>query len=68
VPRLTEKEIEILTDLSKGFSYKEVAAIRRVTPNTVADHVKAIYRKLSVSSKTEAVFEAVQSGIIRLKE
>jgi DNA-binding CsgD family transcriptional regulator len=64
--QLTDKEIEILTDLSRGFSYKEVAKLRNISPHTVGDHVKSIYRKLQVSSKSEAVFEAVQSGIIKL--
>ena len=35
---------------------------------TVADHVKAIYRKLAVNSRGEAVYEAIQSGLIAVKE
>ena len=64
---LTEKETEVLTDLAKGFSYKEVALRQRISHHTVADHVKAIYRKLSVNSRSEAVFEAMQSGLINLR-
>ena len=64
---LTEKETEVLTDLARGFSYKEVALRQRISHHTVADHVKAIYRKLSVNSRSEAVFEAVQSGLINLQ-
>lgn len=65
---LTEKEIQVLTDLAKGFRYKEVARLHGISPHTVADHVKSIYRKLAVNSRSEAVFEAVQAGLIRLND
>lgn len=64
---LTEKEAEVLADLARGFSYKEVAQRQRISHHTVADHVKAIYRKLSVNSRSQAVFEAMQSGLIDLQ-
>jgi DNA-binding NarL/FixJ family response regulator len=65
---LTEKETAILADLAKGFRYKEVARLQGISPHTVADHVKSIYRKLAVNSRSEAVFEAVQAGLIKLKD
>jgi DNA-binding NarL/FixJ family response regulator len=64
---LTERERDVLTDLSKGHTYKEVAKRQGISHHTVADHVKAIYRKLSVRSRGAAVFEAMQSGIIEMK-
>jgi DNA-binding NarL/FixJ family response regulator len=64
---LTDKETEVLIDLARGFSYKEVAHRLRISHHTVADHVKAIYRKLSVNSRSQAVFEAMQSGLIDLQ-
>lgn len=67
-PVLSEREIAVLTDLAKGFRYKEVARIQGISPNTVGDHVKSIYRKLAVNSRSEAVFEAVQAGLINLKD
>ncbi len=67
-PALSPREVLVLTDLAKGFRYKEVARLQGISPNTVGDHVKSIYRKLAVSSRSEAVFEAVQAGLIRLKE
>ena len=67
-PSLSPKEVAVLTDLAKGFRYKEVARLQGISPNTVGDHVKSIYRKLAVNSRSEAVFEAVQAGLIRLKE
>jgi DNA-binding NarL/FixJ family response regulator len=63
---LTDRETLVLTQLARGFSYKEIAELERISPHTVADHAKAIYRKLAVNSRSEAVFEAVQSGLIRL--
>lgn len=67
-PALSRREVAVLGDLAKGFRYKEVARLQGISPNTVADHVKSIYRKLAVSSRGEAVFEAVQAGLIRLKD
>ena len=65
---LSEREREILADLARGLSYKEAARKRDISPYTVADHVKAIYRKLAVNSRGEAVYRAVQDGIISLDE
>jgi DNA-binding NarL/FixJ family response regulator len=63
---LTPREIELLRVLAKGMSYKEAAGVMGISPNTVADYVKNIYRKMGVNSKGEAVFEAVASGVISL--
>jgi len=64
---LTDKEAAVLTHLARGLSYKEVAAIQHISYHTVADHAKSIYRKLAVNSRSEAVFEAVQRGLICLR-
>lgn len=65
---LTEREREVLEQLAKGFSYGEVAQSLQMSPHTVASHVKHIYRKLAVGSRGEAVFEAANLGLIRLKQ
>ena len=65
-PVLTEREIDVLTLFAKGLSYKETATSLGIKPNTVSDYVKIIYRKLSVHSRNEAIFEAMQSGLIKL--
>lgn len=67
-PDLSFREIEILNDLAVGSSYKQVARRRDISPHTVADHVKSIYRKLSVSSRGEAVYKGFQEGLITLPE
>lgn len=65
---LTPREIAVLEQLAKGLSFKEVAAAEGISYHTVTDHVKAIYRKLSVNSRGEAVFEALHHGLIDLGE
>ncbi len=63
---LTAKETEVLTYFAKGLSYKETANVLGVSAHTVNDHVKSIYSKLSVHSKSEAIFEALQLGLIKI--
>jgi DNA-binding NarL/FixJ family response regulator len=52
---LTEREIEILSMLSKGMSYKMIADASGITFHTVNSHLKKIYEKLHVHSATEAL-------------
>jgi len=61
---LTEREVEILRLFSRGLSYREAAGALGISQHTVGDHVKAVYRKLSVHSRAEAVFEARQLGLL----
>lgn len=64
--RLTARETELLTLFSRGHSYKSAARDLGISPLTVGDHVKAIYRKLEVNSRSEAVFAAVRRGQLTL--
>lgn len=59
---LTPREVELLELFAKGQSYKEAARGLGISPLTVGNHVKSIYRKLAVHSRGEAVYEAVKSG------
>jgi DNA-binding NarL/FixJ family response regulator len=52
---LTARESEILDLLSKGLLYKEIAEQLQVSYNTVNNHVRHIYEKLHVNTRTEAV-------------
>ncbi|WAC27470.1 MULTISPECIES: response regulator [unclassified Ancylobacter] len=64
--RLTAREIDILWGIAKGFSYADIAEHLGLSRQTVPGHIKSIYRKLEVNTRGEAVFEAVQQGLIRL--
>ncbi|MDX8382229.1 MAG: response regulator transcription factor [Ghiorsea sp.] len=61
---LTERENEVLRWIAKGYSYDEIANILEVSANTVRSHIRNIYKKLEVSSRSEAVFEATNLGIL----
>ena len=62
--RLSEREFEVLGLVAKGFSVAEIAKLLSVSPNTIKTHVRHIYGKLEVSSRGEAVYQAVQLGIL----
>ena len=64
--KLTPREIDILWGIAKGFSYAEIASNLGMSRQTVPGHIKSIYRKLEVHTRGEAVFEAVQQGLIKL--
>ena len=61
---LTARELEVLKLFSRGLSYREAASVLTISQHTIRDYVKTIYRKLSVHSRSEAVFEARQLGMI----
>ncbi|HRH46544.1 MAG TPA: response regulator transcription factor [Pyrinomonadaceae bacterium] len=62
---LTPHETRLLKLLVEGHSYKTAASELRVTVNTISFHLKNIYEKLQVHSKSEAVAKALQNGIIK---
>lgn len=55
VSSLTDREREIIELFAKGATYEEVASLLSLSVNTVRHHVRSMYRKLHVCSKTEAV-------------
>ncbi|MCB1565915.1 MAG: response regulator transcription factor [Rhodanobacteraceae bacterium] len=64
--RLTPREAELLTLFARGISYKQAARELDISPLTVGNHVKSIYRKLAVHSRGEAVYAAIQSGELKV--
>lgn len=64
--RLTAREAELLQCFAIGQSYKEAARSLGISPHTVGNHVKSVYRKLAVHSRSEAIYEAVRSGQLQL--
>ncbi len=63
-PGLTEREMEVLSLIAKGYNSNEISEALDVTYHTVTSHVRNIYRKLAVHSRSEAIFEAAQRGLI----
>ncbi|MCB1518765.1 MAG: response regulator transcription factor [Hyphomicrobiaceae bacterium] len=61
---LTPRERDVLNYIARGYSYREVAELLGISMQTVPVHTRNIYRKLEVTSKTEAVFQARQKGLI----
>ena len=62
--KLTEREIEILNLIARGFSTSEAASLCDLSPHTVIAHIKKVYRKLRVNSRSEALYEANLLGIL----
>ena len=63
--QLTEREVEVLTLLTKGFSYKQIAGHCFITLDTVRKHLQHIYTKLHVKCGTEAVAKALKHRLVR---
>src|SRR3954470_16264198 len=61
---LTERETELLRLTAKGLSFDTISEIMGISPHTVVAHVRKIYRKLTVHSRGEAVYEATQLGLL----
>ena len=63
---LTERELQVLELIAKGYRNKEIARELNITERTVKFHANIIFQKLEVDSRTEAVSEALRRGIIKL--
>ena len=57
--QLTDREREVLDCLAKGYYYKEIADALSISINTVRKHLKSVYEKLHVHSRTEAILKYV---------
>ena len=65
---LSRREQETLALLAEGFRYKEIAEKMGISFNTVREYVHSIYRKLHVTSRTEAVVKYQRSATANLSE
>jgi len=61
---LTGRELEVLEEIVRGKSNKEIANVLRITESTVKSHINNILSKLGVSDRTQAATTALQRGII----
>jgi DNA-binding NarL/FixJ family response regulator len=63
--RLSPRELELLQLLAQGHGYKTAARAMGVAIDTVRFHVRNVYEKLHVHSKSEAVIKALKQGLVR---
>ena len=64
VKKLTERELDVLRHIAKGYSNQEIAKQMVVSTSTIHSHVSRILAKLEVSSRTQAVIYSMRAGII----
>ena len=64
-PILSPREIELVQLLARGCSNKMAAKELSLSPHTIGEYVKSIYRKLRVNSRSEAVMSAFSRGLLR---
>ncbi len=63
---LTERESQVLQLLAQGLANKQIAASLGISEHTVKFHISSIYGKLGATSRTEAVRNGVQHGLVFL--
>ena len=63
---LTARELEVLGQIVRGRSNKEIAAAFRISEATVKSHINSILSKLGVADRTQAATTALQRGIVYL--
>ena len=64
--KLTDREIDVIKQLSNGLSYKEIAATLNISARTVEKHKKNIQDKLNISSTAELIKYAILNGLVDL--
>ena len=62
--QLSPRESEVLELIARGYAYAEIARLQGVTMHTIQSHIKNLYAKLAVHSRSEAVFEASRLGLL----
>jgi DNA-binding NarL/FixJ family response regulator len=67
-PHLSDRESEVLALVARGAANREIARFMGLSVRTVEAHMRSIFSKLLVGSRTEAVVLAVKMGLLRLEE
>jgi DNA-binding NarL/FixJ family response regulator len=63
-PSLTARERDVLTEIARGRSNREIARALSLSEKTVKTHVSAIFTKLGVADRTQAALHAVRAGLV----
>ena len=63
-PALTQRERDVLAGIATGATNREIAAQLHLSPHTVKEHTSAVYRKLGVRNRAEAVQRAQRLGLL----
>ncbi len=66
-PRLTDREMEVLTLVAQGLNNRDIAKELFISENTVKNHVRNILEKLHLHSRMEAVVYAVREKLLEIK-
>ncbi len=61
---LSRREKEVLIEIERGWSYKEIANKLNISPQTIHTHIKRIYEKLHAHDRQDALLKARKKGII----
>jgi two-component system NarL family response regulator len=61
---LSQREKEVIKEVEKGLSYKEIADRLHISPQTIHTHIKKIYEKLHATGRQDALIKARKKGII----
>jgi DNA-binding CsgD family transcriptional regulator/N-acetylneuraminic acid mutarotase len=67
IEELSERELEIMELVAEGLSNREIARELYISPNTVKVHLRNIYGKMQVSSRTEATMAALRMGWVQIE-
>lgn len=67
IEKLTDRELEVLSLVAKGFINKAIGLELEISDRTVQSHLSHVYRKLSAASRTDAVMKAISMGLISPK-
>jgi DNA-binding NarL/FixJ family response regulator len=62
--KLTDREVDVLRLIAKGYKSPEVARLLSLSSHTVSGYVRDIYRKLGITSRAEAALEATRRGLV----
>lgn len=65
---LSDRELEVLTHIAKGYSTKEIATCLFISENTVENHRKSLFRKLQVKNMAELIVKSIAAGYINPEE